>query len=140
MVIGEGPYKNKLIDEIKDNGLEKQINVLGMVPNKEIADYYNRTDVLIMPSMEEGFPRVLLEAMASGIPYVASDVGAVREISPEIAQRFLVKAGDTEMFAHKIENLILDEELYLNFRKDGLEKVKEFSLDNAINKFIEFFV
>ena len=137
MVIGDGPYKNKLIDEIKDNGLEKQINVLGMVPNKEIADYYNRADVLIMPSMEEGFPRVLLEAMASGVPYVASDVGAVREISPEIAQRFLVKAGDTEMFAHKIETLLSDEIVYEQFRKEELEKIKEYSLENVINKFIK---
>jgi len=139
MVIGEGPYKNKLIDEIKDSGLEKQINALGTVPNKEIAGYYNRADVLIMPSMEEGFPRVLLEAMASGVPYVASDVGAVREISPQIAQRFLVKPGDVEVFAHKIESLLSDQKLYLNFRKEELEKVKEFSLDNVINKFIKLF-
>ena len=92
-----------------------------------------------MPSMEEGFPRVLLEAMASGVPYVASDVGAVREISPEIAQRFLVKPGDIEMFAHKIEALISDRKTYDDFKKEELKKVKQYSLDGAINRFIKLF-
>ena len=137
LVIGSGPYKEDLLKDIKENNLEQYIEVLGGVPNEEIIKYYQSANVFIMPSMEEGFPRVLLEAMAAGIPYVASDVGAVRELSPETAQRFLVKSGDAEMFAHKIENLLSDEKVYEDFRKEELQKVKEYSLENVINKFIE---
>jgi len=125
MVVGDGPYKEKLLEEIKENKMDKFIKVLGKVPNKEIIKYYAMANILIMPSMEEGFPRVLLEAMAMGVPYVASDVGAVREISPPTAQRFLVKPVDAELFAHKIETLLSDKELYDDFRKEELEKVKE---------------
>jgi len=137
LVVGNGPYKQNLIEEIKENKLGKYIKIVGGVSNRNIADYYARADLFIMPSMEEGFPRVLLEAMASGVPYVASDVGAVREISPETAQRFLVKPGDIEMFAQKIEILLTDKEIYEQFQKEGLEKVKEYSLESVINKFIE---
>ena len=128
-----------MLKEIKENNLEKHIQLIGAVPNDKVIDYYGRADIFIMPSMEEGFPRVLLEAMAMGIPYVASDVGAVSEMSPEIAQRFLVKPGDVEMFAHKIENLLSDEKIYEAFKKEELRKVKEYSMDNVVNKFINLF-
>jgi len=136
IVVGDGPCKKELTVGIKEHDLKSYIEVVGAVPNKDLSDYYEKADIFIMPSMEEGFPHVLLEAMASGVPYVASDVGAVREISPEIAQRFLVKPGDVEMFAHKIETLMSDEKIYEDFKKEELQKVKEYSLDKVINKFI----
>ncbi len=139
IVVGNGPYKEQLLKEIKENNLENYIEVVGAVPNEKIIDYYNQADLFIMPSMEEGFPRVLLEAMAMGVPYVASDVGAVREISPETAQRFLIKSGDVELFAHKIESLLSEPETYETFQKEELEKIREYSIDNVINKFIELF-
>jgi len=137
LVIGEGPYREKLLEEIKENKLSKKIEILGAVPNKDLGEYYAKVDIFIMPSMEEGFPRVLLETMAMGIPYVATNVGAVKELSPETAQRFLVKSGDVEKFAHKIEILLTDEKLYNKFKKEELEKVKEYSLDRIVDKFIE---
>jgi glycosyltransferase involved in cell wall biosynthesis len=139
-VIGDGPYKETLIEEIKENKLGKFIEVLGAISNKDIIQYYQGTDIFFMPSMEEGFPRVLLEAMAMGVPYVASEVGSVREISCETAQRFLVKSGDVAMFAHKTETLISDKETYEKFRKEELEKVQEYSLIKVLNKFIELFI
>jgi len=140
LVIGDGPYKEQLLQEIKDNNLENYIEIVGAVPNKEIVEYYSKADLFIMPSMEEGFPRVLLEAMASGVPYVATDVGAVREISPEIAQRFLVKPGDAEKFAQKIEILLNDEKIYEQFKKEELKKVKDYSLEKIVDEFLNLFL
>jgi len=139
LIIGNGPYKDKLLEEIKENKLDKFIKVLGGVPNKEIAKYYTMADVFIMPSREEGFGRVLLEAMAVGIPYVAFDIGSVKEISSSIARRFLVKPYDIEKFAYKIEILFSDRKIYNEFKKEELEKVKEYSLTNTVNKFIKLF-
>jgi len=139
LVVGEGPYKEKLLQEVEKNKLSKKIELLGPVPNRDLNEYYAKADLFIMPSMEEGFPRVLLETMAMGIPFVATDIGAVKELSSEIAQRFLVKPGDVEKFAHKIEILLTDEKIYSKFKKEGLEKVKEYSLENVIEKFINLF-
>ena len=139
LVVGDGPYKEQLLQEIKENNLENCIKFVGFVPNRDIVEYYKKADLFILPSMEEGFPMSLLEPMAMGVPYVAFDVGAVREISCEVAQRFLVKSGDVEMFAHKIEALLSDESAYLEFKKQELEKVQGYSMDNIINKFIELF-
>ena len=137
LIIGDGPLKEKLAKEIKENKLEDYIQVLGKIPNKELMKYYETADIFILPSFQEGFPRVLLEAMASGIPYVASDVGAVREISPKIAQDFIVTRENIEEFADKIAILLSDEEAYNRFRIEELEKVKEYSLEKVVDKFID---
>lgn len=139
LVVGEGPYQEKLRKEVKENKLEKKIELIGAVPNKDLNEYYAKADIFIMPSMEEGFPHVLLEAMAMELPYVAFDVGAVREMSSEIAQRFLVKPGDVEKFCHKLEILLTDKKIYNQFKKEELEKVKEYSLEKISKKFINLF-
>lgn len=141
VIVGDGPYKEKLLREIKQNKLEKFIEVVGFVPNKDIVDYYKKADILILPSLEEGFPLTLLEAMAMGVPYVAFDVGAVREISPRVAQEFIVKPGDIKEFTKKINILLSasDKKIYHRFRKEELEKVKEYSLERVLDKFIKLF-
>jgi len=139
-IIGNGPLKEKIQKEIKENRLEKFVKILGRVPNKDLTEYYAKADIFIMPSLQEGFPRVILEAMAVGIPYVASDVGAVREMSPDIAQDFIVKRGNINEFAKKIQTLILDKEIYEKFNKEELNKIKEYSLKNVVNKFSGLFV
>ena len=139
IIVGDGPYKEKLLRETKQNKLEKFIEVVGFVPNKDIVDYYKKADILILPSLEEGFPLTLLEAMAMGVPYVAFDVGAVREISSRVAQEFIVKAGDIKEFIKKINLLLLDKGVYDRFRKEELEKVKQYSLEKVVNKFINLF-
>jgi len=139
IIVGDGPYKEKLLRETKQNKLEKFIEVVGFVPNKDIVDYYKKADILILPSLEEGFPLTLLEAMAMGVPYVVFDVGAVREISSRVAQEFIVKPGDIKEFVKKINLLLLDKGVYDRFRKEELEKVKEYSLDKVVNKFINLF-
>jgi len=139
LIIGDGPLKEKIQKEVKKNKLEKFIKILGKVPHKNLIKYYVQADIFIMPSLQEGFPRVLIEAMAMGIPYVASDVGAVREISPKIAQDFIVERGDIQEFAKKINLLLSDKEVYNRFKKEELEKVKEYSLKKTVNKFIKLF-
>lgn len=139
LVIGDGPYKENLLEEIEENKLKKYIDFIGFVPNKDIVEYYEKANLFILPSMEEGFPMSLLEPMAMGIPFVSFDVGAVKEISPETGQRFLVKPGDIDMFVHKIEILLNDKEIYEKFKEQGLEKIKEYEMENVVEKFIKLF-
>lgn len=140
LVIGDGPLKEKIIREIEENNLGDFVKILGKIPNRELMGYYANADIFIVPSMQEGFPRVLLEAMAAGVPYVAFDVGAVQEILPKIAQNFIVERGNINEFAEKIKLLLSNQELYNQFKKEGIEKVKEYSLDKIIDKFIELFL
>ena len=136
-IIGDGPLKEKIAKEIKENKLEDYIQVLGKIPNKELMKYYETADIFILPSFQEGFPRVILEAMASGIPYVASDVGAVREISSKTTQDFIVERGNIEEFAEKIQILLSNKDIYDRFRVEELEKVEEYSLEKVVDRFMD---
>jgi glycosyltransferase involved in cell wall biosynthesis len=139
IIVGDGPLKDRIIEEIEENKLEDYIQVWGKVPNKDLMKYYAQADIFILPSLQEGFPRVLLEAMASGVPYVASDVGAVREISPKIAQDFIVERGNIEEFATKIQILLSNKDIYDKFRLEELEQVKKYSLERVAKEFTKLF-
>ena len=69
LVAGAGPDEKFLRDEIIRLGLSKNARIIGAIPNRELPDYFSASDVFFMPSEEEGFPRVLLESMALGVPF-----------------------------------------------------------------------
>lgn len=74
-VIGTG----ELLEELKESNKSSNVNFLGQVPNKDISYYLSQSDVLVVPSKNryEGFPRVILEAWACGLPIVVTNVGGV---------------------------------------------------------------
>jgi glycosyltransferase involved in cell wall biosynthesis len=75
--IGVGPLESMLITASKDNN---NIKFLGKKKNKELVDYYNTADIFCIPSLyEEGYGRVVVEAVACGVPVVGSNKGGIKE-------------------------------------------------------------
>jgi glycosyltransferase involved in cell wall biosynthesis len=138
LVAGDGPYEDILKQEIEDNKLEN-IKLLGRVPNKEVSALMRVSKLFFMPSEEEGFPRVLLEAMASGLPYVVSDIGGVREISIEEQQEFIFDIGDVKSMSGSIRKLLEDQSLYRKLKEINLEHVKQFDIQKVSKIFISLF-
>ena len=106
VIIGDGPEKENIQLLITNYQLQDKVRFLGWIPNSELSGYYSVADVFIMPSEEEGFPRVLLEAMAAGIPFAAFNVGGVREIVPPELLLYVVSAGDIDAFVVKIKEIL----------------------------------
>ncbi len=81
LVIGKGPDFEAVKAEVARLGIEKNFVLAGFVSDEDLAAYYNAADFFILPSKSgEGLPLVALEAMASGLPVVATDVGGIREV------------------------------------------------------------
>lgn len=141
IVAGDGPSRAEVERQIGENGLGNRVLFLGWVPNKDVPSLMKACDLLIVPSQEEGFPRVLLEAMAAGVPFVASDVGGVRDITTKEQQEFLVeKAGfdvDAKEFAGKVVALLEGGRLRAALAAAGLVKVKEYDLHEVMGAFIK---
>jgi len=137
VLAGDGPYLPKLKSEIQKKKLGKRMATLGSVPNKEVMKQYAQADVFLMPSDEEGFPNVLLESMAVGTPFVASDVGGVRDIVSKGAQEFVVPKGDVDAFAEKLLKLLSDKKLQANLSREGLEQVKQYDLKKVVALFVK---
>jgi glycosyltransferase involved in cell wall biosynthesis len=98
--------------------------------------YYRAADLYLMPSEEEGFPRVLLEAMASGCPFVAFDVGGVRDILPDSLAGCVVEKGDVRAIAAASVRVLRDAGLRAAWRKAGEERARFFSEDRVLKAFL----
>jgi glycosyltransferase involved in cell wall biosynthesis len=84
LIIGKGPDLSTMRERIQQQKLEKNIKLLGFVPDNELPTYYNAADFFILPSKSgEGLPLVSLEAMACGLPVIATDVGGIKEVIEE---------------------------------------------------------
>lgn len=131
VVVGAGPYLPALADEVLARGLSDTFRLVGAVPNWAIANYYEAADVFLMPSDEEGFPRVLLEAQAMGVPFVAADVGGVPDIVNTRQAEFVVPRGMPEGFADRVTRLLKDPALRSALAAEGLANVQRFDVERV---------
>jgi len=127
MVIGEGQERKKLEKLIKRYRLENNFFLPGAIP--DAYKYLKAFDAFVLPSLKEGFPWTILEAMAAEIPIIAAKVGAITEIKPGI----LVEPEKPKQLVNAIERLLIDSEPRRNFASRAKNKIeKEFSLDKMI--------
>ena len=136
LIAGSGQEQQYIEPEISKEGMRLQVRFLGWVPNMEIQRYFGAADIFILPSEEEGFPHVLLEAMAAEVPLVAFDVGGVKDIVPPTFLKYVVSKGDIMNFSKKAEEIfkLSFEEIYAlkNVERDWMHK---FDMSLASNLF-----
>ena len=98
---GEGPLQSTLVELAAELGVREAVTFLGQVPYEEMPTVYRGADVLVLPSRAEGVPRTIMEALASGVSVVSSDLDQVRSaFGDELAY---AKSGDVEDFTEGIE-------------------------------------
>ncbi len=137
LVVGGGPYESLVKQQVAARGLDDAVRMLGWVPNRELSRYYGAADVFIMPSDEEGFPRVLLEAQAVGVPFVATDVGGVLDIVTPLQAEYVVSKGDTAAFADKVVALLRDPAFRAELSAQGLQNVQSYAVKRVAPLFVE---
>ena len=93
VVIGEGPMKKDLLDRAARLGVAGTVEFMGSRPHDEIALWMNAADCLCLTSRSEGMPNVVIEALACGLPVVATDVGSCRELLANEPSARVVAAG-----------------------------------------------
>ncbi|MDB5338178.1 MAG: hypothetical protein JWN70_3797 [Planctomycetaceae bacterium] len=100
-VLGDGPGRSALEQQITHLGLQSQIELRGGQPQADLGDWYRAADLVVLPSLSEGIPNVLLEAIACGTSFVASNVGGIPEIADAVSDR-LVPPGEPRQLAAAI--------------------------------------
>jgi len=130
-----GPDEGMLnkVKELSNN--DKNIIILGPIREKEkIAKIYQSADVFVLPSYREGLPLTLIEALASGLPIVASPVNGVPYEMKEPENGFFVNYGDIQNLKEKILTLIDNKYLAEKISKNNIEKAKNYSWDIIAEK------
>ena len=106
VLVGRGPERGRLGALVEELGLQERAHFLDDLPQSELASIYSAADVLALGSAREGWPNVLLEAMACGTPVVAMDVGGVREIVTSGAVGEVVATRGAREFAAALERVL----------------------------------
>ncbi|MDA8086977.1 MAG: glycosyltransferase [Nitrospiraceae bacterium] len=129
-LIGDGKERERLQRMVAQAGLGGYLEFAGFVqPGKDLLAAYDNADAFVLPSRTEGIPKVLYEAMARGLPVVASNVGGVPEIVDEGVNGLLVPPGDPAALARAIRILCDEKLLREGFGKKGLETAGKFAME-----------
>jgi len=133
LIAGDGPLRKAMESMALDLGISEYVRFLGI--RRDVPQLMNAADAYVMSSSWEGMPNVLLEASATGLPIVATDVGGNREIVLEGTTGFLVPPGNPEALALAMVHLMsLPEEKRLAMGRKARELVVErFSLEKVVD-------
>jgi phosphatidylinositol alpha-1,6-mannosyltransferase len=108
VLVGEGPLQTALEARARELGIAESVRFAGYVPQDATADWYRTADVFALSSDFDNSPNVVLEAMASGLPVVATDVGGLRDYITPPENGTLTPKGDAHAFARALLEYLSD--------------------------------
>ncbi|HUS65773.1 MAG TPA: glycosyltransferase [Kofleriaceae bacterium] len=133
LIVGDGQDAAALAEQAKRLGLGERITFAGFQPERRMPIYYTAADLVCLPSLEEGWPDVLMEAFACGCPVVASDVGGVPEIIDLTGGGMLARPGDPDGLAR-----VLREALARRWDREALARaMAPYDLDATARHYVD---
>ncbi len=102
---GDGPLRERIAAMVAEQSLDHCVHFAGSLAPESLGDWYRAADATVMSSESEGLPNVLRESLACGTPFVATDVGSIREIADE-CYSLLVPPGDATSLADALETVL----------------------------------
>jgi glycosyltransferase involved in cell wall biosynthesis len=134
VLIGDGQQRAEIENLIHKYKLEEKLLLTGTIP--EAYKYLKAFDVFVLPSIKEGFPWTLLEAMTAGVPVIATKVGAVPEVIENNHNGLLIEPANSEELAKAIKNLLKNKDLREKIVKEAKKTVEEkFNLKEMVKKY-----
>lgn len=137
VIAGDGVEKSKCEQLSENLGVKEHIEFLGTIPNENIANVFARGKIFVCPSRNESFGIVVLEAMALGIPVIATDSGGVTEILDGGKYGCIVPREDFQSLAQKMIELLCDDVQCIKLHNQGLHRIKEFTIEKVIARYDE---
>src|SRR5213594_1382155 len=123
--VGEGPLKEDLVKEVLRRKLSDRVKITGFVDQEKLVSLYNSCDAFVLPSHYEPFGMVALEAMASRVPVVVSDVGGLSEIVEDGVTGVKVPSSDPHALAEGILRVLDNRELSERLKENAYRAVQE---------------
>lgn len=137
VICGDGPLKAQLRAKAEELGVRDRLKLLGF--RKDIAELHKAADIFVFPSLQEGLPVAVMEAMASGLPIVASKIRGNEDLISNNQGGFLVKPKDSEQVAKAIEKMIQNPKKRGKMEERNLENIAKYGQETVLQKMDEFF-
>jgi glycosyltransferase involved in cell wall biosynthesis len=139
VMIGDGPLMPDVKKLIVEFGLDDRFVLTGWIAPDDVMRWFDRGDILFMPSLSEGLPVVGVQALAKGLAVVASRVGGFVDLVDEDQNGHLVESGNKEGFKEELRELITNPSRLLSLRQSSLEKAKSFEIAHIAEQYEKIF-
>lgn len=138
LMVGDGPLRESIQKQILELNLEDKIDITTSIPNSKIPELYRNSDIFVLPSLEEGVPRTILEAMSCEVPIVCSKLPQLVDIVSKCG--ILVPKQDPEALAEAILKVLNDDDLARKYGENGRKRVvNEYSWEDTVKKTIQLY-
>jgi glycosyltransferase involved in cell wall biosynthesis len=134
-ILGNGPLRKKLEGQAVRLGVRDRVDFRGFVEPADIPFEYALADLFVLPSLEDTFAVVVVEAMASGVPVVCSPLAGVSSYLRDGEDAFVADPNDIEIFADRIGRLLDDHALRIQFAERGREIADRFEAESVAEVF-----
>ena len=131
-IIGDGEERGRLGSIVCNLGLTANIEFLGSILNEQVKELMGKSKLLVLPSISEAFPNVILESMAAGTPVIASRVGGIPSFVRQGINGFLVPPGDPVTLSERIITLLGDDPLREIMGKNAIDAAGKYLWPNII--------
>jgi len=132
-LVGEGPDRGRVEKAIADHDLQRDITLTGALNQTQVREQFDHADIFVLPSLAEGIPVVLMEAMASGVPCVTTPVNGIPELIQHEKTGLLALPGDVDSLAEQLTRLIHDPALRHDLALAAHDKVRaDFDLERNV--------
>ncbi|EGA90826.1 capsular polysaccharide biosynthesis protein [Planococcus donghaensis MPA1U2] len=138
LICGQGPELENLKKLAKEKGVEQQVRFLGH--RSDIKELLTISDIFLFTTLQEGLPRSMMEAMASGLPCIASKIRGNTDLIESGNGGFLVNLNDTHGFTNAIEVLSKDRLKREIMGKKNLEKIREYDVENIKALMLDIYI
>jgi len=134
ILVGDGAERQKLEHLVSDLHLSARVSFVGKIQNEQIPTFMIASDVFVLPSLSEGLPVVVLEALAAALPIVATSVGGVPSIVADGINGFLIKSRDVGQIADKVLLLLSDPELRHRMSENNKKEAQQYTWNNVVDE------
>ncbi len=138
-LLGEGPLKGMIRRYVERKNLSRNMEIVGKVPYEHIHKYLADSTLFVLPSLNEGLPNALLQAMAAGLPIIASKVGGIPEAVRDEVDGILVNPGSPSELANEVLKLLEDRKRSLKLGRNARISAERYRADKVVEKYVELF-
>ncbi len=133
IIVGDGPLRNHLESEIIDRGLIDNVFLLGY--REDIPSIMAASDIFVLPSYREGTPLVIYEAMAAGLPVIATNIAGIPEQIIDDQSGYLIPTGNSKELCSAIDLLVKKRQKRRSFGRNNQIRVDRFSVENMVQEY-----
>lgn len=138
-VIGDGNQKEELMQKVKDLKLENDVKFLGLFKHSELPRYYQNANVYVSASLNEGMSNTMLEALAVGLPIIATDTGGTFETVKDGINGYVIKMESATDIAEKVALLFNDYDLEKKMSQESRNLAEKMSWHNIASEYVDLY-